>query len=189
MSPRGSTDPKAIIGGRFHSIGDEYGQLVAFKENGSVSFECFHPERGRWWHAGRYDGRAGAIRLDGGESLPVEPVTPHMLRIAGRTHRRILDDGSVVGYPRTLDALFRKDDAHIQLRTDGTLMLTQGGDAGGTAERGRYDLYRGYAHVDAWGATRTIELLSSGDLRVGVERFAGDAAATSDAAAPQPVTP
>ena len=131
---------------------------------------AFHPDLGRHRRLGRFDGDE-TIHFDDGTRTTVEVGGPHLLFVDGHPHRRILDDGTVVDYPRTVAARFEGPGASVWLHDDGTL-THQVREAGTTvAERGRYDLHHGFARAETWGRHRGILLLPGGDLRLGRDEY------------------
>lgn len=148
----------------------EFCHLVEFHRDKTVETTLLRPGTEPRRRRGRFDGDQ-TIHLEGGEPIHVEVHGPHLIYLDGDPHRRILDDGTIVDYPRTLTARFERPRALLLLHEDGTLtheVVTRGT---AVAERGRYDLHRGLAHLDSWGHPRGILLLPRGSLRLGREEY------------------
>lgn len=130
----------------------------------------FHPEAGRTVRVGRFDGDETVHFED--DQLPIEFLGPHLLHLDGQPHRRILDDGSIVDYPRTVSGRFAgRADAVLLLNEDGTLTHQVTRREGTVAERGRYNLHQGFAEAETWGRQRGIILLPDGRLRLGRSEY------------------
>lgn len=170
MHGRPLEDTRVAVLGRFHGVVNDFSRLIEFERDGSVEAVSFHPDLGRHRRRGRFDGD-GTIRFEDGARNRVEVDGLHLLLVDGHPHRRILDDGTVVGYPRTVTARFEGHGALVWLRDDGTLTHQVTSPRGAVAERGRYDLHHGFAQVEAWGRHRGILLLPDGDLLLGQDPY------------------